>query len=77
MLLGPAGRWNRATIAPRRGAAYPYIELGETDHAFDWLERAVDERAGLLIYLKVEPMFDRVRGDARFTRLMRRLQLAY
>ena len=56
---------------------YPYAGLGESDLAFEWLERALEERSGLLIYLKVEPMFDRLRGDPRFTTLMRRLRLAY
>jgi serine/threonine-protein kinase len=56
--------------------AYPCIGLGDADRAFEWLDRAVAERAGLLIYLKVEPMFDRLRGDPRMTGLMRRLQLA-
>lgn len=56
---------------------YPYAGLGDADRAFEWLERALEERSGLLIYLKVEPMFDRLRGDPRFTTLMRRLRLAY
>jgi serine/threonine protein kinase/TolB-like protein/Flp pilus assembly protein TadD len=57
--------------------AFPYTGLGETDRALDALERAFTERAGLLIYLKVEPMFDRLRGEARFASLMRRMKLAY
>jgi tetratricopeptide (TPR) repeat protein len=56
---------------------YPYAGLGESDLALRWLERSFEERSGLLIYLKVEPMFDRLRGNARFTALMRRLRLAY
>jgi len=56
---------------------YPYAGLGESDRAFEWLERSLAERSGLLIYLKVDPMFDRLRGDSRFTTLMRRLRLAY
>lgn len=56
---------------------YPYAGLGESDPAFEWLERSLEERSGLLIYLKVDPMFDRLRGDPRFTTLMRRLRLAY
>jgi DNA-binding winged helix-turn-helix (wHTH) protein/tetratricopeptide (TPR) repeat protein/predicted Ser/Thr protein kinase len=57
--------------------AYPYAGLGEIGRALDALERGFTERAGLLIYLKVEPMFDRLRGEARFAALMRRMQLAY
>jgi serine/threonine-protein kinase len=56
---------------------YPYAGLGESDRAFEWLERSLEERSGLDTNLKVEPMFDRLRGDPRFTTLMRRLRLAY
>jgi len=54
---------------------YPYIAIGDTDRAFEWLDRSYEERAGLLAYLKVEPMFDRLRGEPRFVDLMRRMQL--
>ena len=39
----------------------------------DWLERACETRSGLLVYLKVEPMFDSLRAEPRFVSLMRRL----
>jgi adenylate cyclase len=50
-----------------------YTCLGDSDEAFDWLSRACEERSGLLVYLKVEPMFDRLRSDPRFTELLRRV----
>jgi tetratricopeptide (TPR) repeat protein len=50
-----------------------YTCLGETEEAFDWLSRACEERSGLLVYLKVEPMLDRLRSDPRFTELLRRV----
>jgi hypothetical protein len=40
--------------------------LGEKDKAFEWLDRAFEERAGLLIYLNSHPMFDELREDPRF-----------
>ena len=57
--------------------AYPYIGAGDHGAALDALERAFTERAGLLVFLKVEPIFDSLRGEPRFAALMRRLQLAY
>ena len=47
--------------------------LGEKDKAFEWLERAFEERAGLLIYLKIHPMFDELREDPRFEVLVSRI----
>jgi tetratricopeptide (TPR) repeat protein len=47
--------------------------LGEKDKAFEWLERAFEERAGLLIYLKIHPMFDDLREDPRFEVLLSRI----
>lgn len=52
-----------------------YIGLGEIDEAFACLERTYQERHGILTYLKVEAMFDRIRSDARFKDLLRRMGL--
>jgi hypothetical protein len=48
-----------------------YIGLGETDRAFEWLQRACEERATALVNLKVEPAFDGLRNDRRFANLLR------
>jgi eukaryotic-like serine/threonine-protein kinase len=52
-----------------------YVTLGDPDAAFEWLERAYQERRGWLAYLKIEPMLDGLRQDARFTRLVERMRL--
>ena len=52
-----------------------YIALGEKDQAFDWMQKAYEDRSAWLVYLKVDPLFDSVRQDARFTDLMRRVGL--
>ncbi len=56
--------------------ALVYAGLGRRDDAFKWLERAYDERATLLSYLKMDPRFDALRDDARFEALLRRMHLA-
>jgi len=43
------------------------------DQTMEWLEKAYEERSGLLIWLKVWPIFDHLRSDARFVRLLRRI----
>jgi tetratricopeptide (TPR) repeat protein len=55
--------------------ALVHVGLGDSDSAFQWLEKAYQERALQLIYLKVGPKFDRLRADPRFTDLLRRLNL--
>lgn len=50
-----------------------HIGLGQIDEAFAELDITYKERHGILTYLKVEPMFDRIRDDARFIDLLRRL----
>jgi hypothetical protein len=50
--------------------------LGQADPAFEWLDRAMDDRRGWLAYLKVEPVLDPLRGDPRFARLIERMRLA-
>jgi eukaryotic-like serine/threonine-protein kinase len=52
------------------------IGLGETDAAFELLEKAYDERYGLLAYLTVSPVFDTLRSEERFQALAARVGLA-
>ncbi len=52
-----------------------YVALGEQDRAVEWLTRAYEERRGWLAYLKVEPMLDPLRDDARFKRLLQLMKL--
>jgi tetratricopeptide (TPR) repeat protein len=52
-----------------------YLALGDKDQAFDWMQRAYDDRSAWLVYLKVDPLFDSVRQDVRFTDLLRRVGL--
>jgi serine/threonine-protein kinase len=52
------------------------IGLGEADAAFAALDRAYRERRGWLAYLRVDPLFDPIRGDPRFARLLQLMRLA-
>jgi TolB-like protein/Flp pilus assembly protein TadD len=55
--------------------AFVYAGLGKIDDAFHWLEKAADERDGLLIYLKVGSAFDNLRSDRRFSGILTRVGL--
>jgi len=55
--------------------AVVYAGLGEKDQAFQWLEKAYQDRADDLRQLKVDPLLDNLRSDQRFTDLLRRVGL--
>ncbi|PWU05742.1 MAG: hypothetical protein C5B51_13880 [Terriglobia bacterium] len=54
--------------------AQVYIGLGNKDQAFEWLHKAIMQRDGNL-FLKVDPIYDPLRGDARFVNLLRSINL--
>jgi TolB-like protein/DNA-binding winged helix-turn-helix (wHTH) protein len=53
-----------------------YSLLGETDHAFDWLQKAYQERSPHIEALKENTDFDNLRSDPRFGELLRRVGLS-
>lgn len=56
--------------------AVVYAGFGDVDHTIEMLEKAYEERSALLIWLNVWPIFDILRPDARFMRLLRRVGFA-
>lgn len=50
-----------------------YSGLGETEKAFEWLEKAFDRRETEMVWLKIEPQFDNLRQDPRFNDLIQRV----
>ena len=52
-----------------------YARLGDKEMTFAWLEKAVDEHDPQVIRLKIEPMFDSLRSDPRYTKLLQRMNL--
>jgi TolB-like protein len=52
-----------------------HVGLGESDEAFSWLQKALEERSIWLGYLNVEPQLDPLRSDSRFGELVRRVGL--
>lgn len=49
------------------------IGLGNTEAAIDWLEKAYDERSYWLIYIRVDPALDPLRGLPRFRDLQEKV----
>ena len=52
-----------------------YIALGDKDLAFTWLDKAYEEHSPTIVMLKVDPKYDPIRSDRRFSALMRRVRI--
>jgi eukaryotic-like serine/threonine-protein kinase len=62
-------------VAPYNVAVI-YAGLGEKDEAFDWLNRAYNDRSYLLpVYLNTDTRLDSLRSDPRFHELRRKMNL--
>ena len=53
--------------------AFIHAALGEKDRAFEWLEKAYQQRDKGLRYLKIDHCLDPLRSDPRFRDLLRRV----
>jgi TolB-like protein/Flp pilus assembly protein TadD len=53
-----------------------YAELGRSDEALAALEKCFEMREERMMWLKVEPRFATLKGDARFHEILRRMNLA-
>jgi TolB-like protein/DNA-binding winged helix-turn-helix (wHTH) protein/Flp pilus assembly protein TadD len=74
----------RATLAKLRelskkeyvtpyGIALVYAGLEDKPQAFQWLENAVNDRSHWLVWIRLDPRWERLRSDARFADLVRRI----
>jgi TolB-like protein/Tfp pilus assembly protein PilF len=54
--------------------ALVYLGLGDKEEALRWLEKSYQDRTGNdLVYFRVEPLLDPLRGDPRFEELVRKV----
>jgi tetratricopeptide (TPR) repeat protein len=84
-----SGGWQGAlrksieTLKAQHRAGYPscynvaeaYADLGDTDHAFQWLNTAFQEHDQGLMGLKTDFTLDSLRSDPRFAELVRKVGL--
>ena len=53
--------------------AFDYLQLGDKDHAIEWLEKAYREKSQDAQFLKVDLRWESLRSDARFQDILRRM----
>ena len=53
-----------------------YTALGEKDAAFEWAEKAVEQRDPTIVSVQASPVFHPLRSDPRYTVLLRQVNLA-
>jgi tetratricopeptide (TPR) repeat protein/TolB-like protein len=51
-----------------------YVGLKDKDQAFNWLNKALQDRADWMVNLKVDPRFESLRSDPRFGELLGRMK---
>jgi TolB-like protein/Tfp pilus assembly protein PilF len=66
---------SRGEYVPPATLSFVSAELGREDEAFEWLERAYDERDAFLTWVKQLPHFDPLRDDPRFDVLLEKMGL--
>ena len=66
---------SKRRYVPSYYVALIYEGLGQKDRAFEWLEKALEERDSELVFLKVDPSLDILRSDSRFFALLKKTNL--
>jgi hypothetical protein len=49
------------------------IALGDKEHASEYLDKAADERAGWMVFLNADPIWDPICNDARFVAVINKM----
>jgi TolB-like protein/Tfp pilus assembly protein PilF len=65
----------RTHYLPSYWIALIYTGMGDDPQALHWLERAYEERSAWVVWIGVEPRFDRLRATPGFVSLLERMRL--
>ncbi len=66
---------SKGQYVPSYWIAVLYVGLKDKEQALVWLERAFQDRSSWLVWINVEPRFDFLRSDSRFSSLVARMRL--
>ncbi len=72
-ILDELEKLSTVTYVPAYVRATICAGLGDDDRAIKWLQRAYEERS-FLTWLKVDPVFDGLRDESRFTAILKKLK---
>ncbi len=64
---------SKQAYTPSYYVAWVYAGLDQDEDTLRWLEKAFEEKASLVVLLRLDPLFNRVRSDPRFQSLLRRM----
>jgi tetratricopeptide (TPR) repeat protein len=64
---------SRKQYVPAYAIALVYAGLGDNEHAFNWLEKAYEDRSNPMAYLDQDPELSSLHPDPRFVQLSRRV----
>ena len=67
-------RAHEKVVTPTAPAMLHFL-LGDNDRCFDLLEKAYETHDHWLIYLKIEPLFNRMQSDPRYSALLKKIGL--
>ena len=56
--------------------AVVYAGMDDQERALDWLRKALDDHSLEMIFLKVDPRFDRLHAEPGFAEMLRRIGLS-
>jgi TolB-like protein len=77
-------RQERLTIRKKKGEHIPaiefaraYLRTGDKEKAFGWLEKSCQERNVFCLTIGGDPLFDPLRSDLRFAKVLQRLKLPH
>ena len=73
--LSQLTRESKERYVPQTAIAAVQTRLGKNDQALDTLARAIEEKDVGLVELKVEPVFEPLRSNSKFSELLRRVGL--
>jgi tetratricopeptide (TPR) repeat protein len=65
----------RGEYVPAAEYVVAYLQLGDKEKVFGWLEKAVEERNRSALEFKVNPIYDKLRDDPRFRDRVERVGL--
>jgi serine/threonine-protein kinase len=74
VLKGMLERSKQGYVPPTDFAAL-HFALEENDQGFVWLDQAHKGRDGFLVWLRVDPFYDSIRSDPRFTDMLKKMGL--